>query len=715
MNLQRGVVAALIVGAVAAGCSADRTEEASPSAGGVDSVNAAAAAAAKGGRAAWRKDMARNPLPKEGCFRAAYPATAWEEVACTTSPDGPSLPSERPRNGLGHQGPGAIVGGGGSNDYMASQNGAIISWSEGSFPIVNNVTSETDSKTGNSDDYALQLNTNTFSGVPLCNGRPGCQGWQQFIYRRGKIYIEYWLLNYGSSCPSGWLWYSVQNGSCRIDSINVNTVPDQPITNLGGMILTASAGATDAIHLWLGDGSLYALSAASVLNLSQGWTQSEFNVFGEGNSSQANFNPGATIVVQTLTSNGVPGSGSYQQKSTTGETNNLTLVPNSVCQIGGPAPGIRFTESNVPGATASGCPLPATPVSGGEVAASQQFGVPQTDLFTIDNAGELTVSWAFGGEPWSVPAVLSPGWFPPGAPLVATQQFGLTQTDVVAIDNGGNFSVAWTSPSGWAGPTTVLPWWFNGNFVPGSHLAASQQFGTYYPQTDVFVVDKWGALTVSWVVGGGSWNSQEISPQWLFPPGAPLVATQQFGVNRTVVLLVDNWGAMEVMWADGGGAWQGPARLTPTGWFPPGASVAASQQFGIQQTDLMVVNNSGDINVMWAVGGGAWQGPAVITSGGQYLPGAPLAMSQQFGSTQTDLFAVNRWGGLTAMWATGGGAWQGPIAIGSAQFGSKTPLAASAQFGLWGQTDVFAINTSSVRTAAWVDNTYVWTGPGGIE
>lgn len=30
----------------------------------------------------WRKVMVKTPRPKHGCFKAEYPATAWEEVPC---------------------------------------------------------------------------------------------------------------------------------------------------------------------------------------------------------------------------------------------------------------------------------------------------------------------------------------------------------------------------------------------------------------------------------------------------------------------------------------------------------------------------------------------------------------------------------------------------------------------------------------------------------
>jgi hypothetical protein len=116
--------------------------------------------------------------------------------------------------------------------------------------------------------------------------------------------------------------------------------------------------------LFTGGATLYANSNPSLLRLDQSWTNTEFNVFGACCNGEANFmNGAATIVVQLLThsvgSEAPPG---CVPGGTTAESNNLTLVPNSCCTVGGPTPGIQFTESNVSNPMAQPCPpsLPAT-------------------------------------------------------------------------------------------------------------------------------------------------------------------------------------------------------------------------------------------------------------------------------------------------------------------------------------------------------------------
>ena len=147
-------------------------------------------------------------------------------------------------------------------------------------------------------------------------------------------------------------------------------------------------------------------------------------------------------------------------------------------------------------------------------------------------------------------------------------------------------------------------------------LVASNQFGIGN-QTDVFAVDDNGALTVAWVVGSGRWaDPVEISPPNMFPAGAAVAASNQFGIgNQTDVFAVNNNGALTVSWVVGGGHWAGPVEISPHNMFPAGAAVAASNQFGIgNQTDVLTVDSDGGIVVFWVIGGAHWNGPVGIKS-----------------------------------------------------------------------------------------------------
>jgi hypothetical protein len=302
--------------------------------------------------------MVKTPHPKEGCFEAVHPGTSWVEVPCGTVVERPMLPGES--HPLG------VLGGG---DFLANVS-STISWAEGSFPYVTGVTSETDSLTGHANDFSLQLNSNFMtynpslgaaSAAPLCSGASvpsNCMGWEQFVYATGSAFIQYWLINYGNACPWGWNSF---NGSCWRNGSNAVSVPSQPITNLAHMTVSATVGSSDTITVTVGNNTLYSASQSNLMNLGAGWNSAEFNVFGWGNGSEAILNSGSTLVVQTLVDSATrtTNAPTCGTGSPTAEWTNVTLVPGSCCPIGGTHPGIQFAESNVSGAVAPACPLPA--------------------------------------------------------------------------------------------------------------------------------------------------------------------------------------------------------------------------------------------------------------------------------------------------------------------------------------------------------------------
>ena len=350
-------------------------------------------------------------------------------------------------------------------------------------------------------------------------------------------------------------------------------------------------------------------------------------------------------------------------------------------------------------------PAALAPVSAG-LAASQQIGLSQTDVFFVDQNGTLNVIWVDNAGAWQGPGKIgTAGLFPPGAPVAALRQFGLSQTDVFIVDKTGTLQVMWVDNAGaWQGPGAIGT---KGLFPPGAPIAASQQFGL--SQTDVFIVDKNGTLQVMWVDNAGAWQGPgAIGKTGIFPPGARIAASQQFGLSQTDVFIVDKTGTLQVMWVDNAGAWQGPGAIGTKGLFPPGAPVAASQQFGLSQTDVFIVDKNGTPQVMWVDNAGAWQGPLAIGTAGLFPPGAKIAASQQIGLSQTDVFVVDKNGTLQVMWVDNAGAWQGPMAIAPAGiFPAGAPVAASQQFGL-SQTDVFAVDKTGTVNVMWVVNAGVW-------
>jgi hypothetical protein len=344
---------------------------------------------------------------------------------------------------------------------------------------------------------------------------------------------------------------------------------------------------------------------------------------------------------------------------------------------------------------------------GGNIAASQQFGLNQTDVFSFDVYGTLNVDWVDGGGSWHGPELIGPPIFVGGGFIAASQQFGLTQTDVFGVDENGQLEVFWAGGGGaWQGPEKIGP---SGLFLPGAQVVASQQFGLN--QTDVFAADKNGQLEVFWAGGGGAWQGPQKIGAPVFESGSYgfLAVGRQVGLNQTDVFLVDETGQLDEFWVNGGGAWQGPKKIGPVrlaeAQFTP---ISVSQQVGLNQTDIFLIDNTGQLDVFYAVGGGAWEGPVKIGVSGLFVSDSHVAASQQFGLNQTDVFAVDANGQFDVFWVDGGGSWGGPQDIGS--MGLANAMAVSRQIGL-NQTDVFMIDQWENLNAFWVDGGGAWKGP----
>jgi hypothetical protein len=164
--------------------------------------------------------------------------------------------------------------------------------------------------------------------------------------------MQYWLLNWGTTCPSGWTSYS--SNCFKNSSATDSSVPQ--LANWAYLELVGgSTSSTDTVTFYDGAGDVSATGEDSVLNLEQSWNQAEFNVFGNGSGSEVSFNTGATFVVQTSVVNGTTTAPACEATGFTAETNNLSLV-GSCCPYAGStyvSPYIQFLESSNSVATAS--------------------------------------------------------------------------------------------------------------------------------------------------------------------------------------------------------------------------------------------------------------------------------------------------------------------------------------------------------------------------
>jgi hypothetical protein len=327
----------------------------------------------------WRRTLAKTPVPKGGCFHAKRPSAAWEEVPCTTNHR--DLPIELPRPpgataARGSAGSGGPKAGGFSfDDYDPFLQSGSFSWAEGSFFNISGLQNETDTVAG-SNAYSLQLNSNASLPATLCASAANpseCYGWEQFVYATANsdadIFIQYWVINYGKTCPNPWGQAVIRNSQtgatetdCFQNSQSVLSVPAYAITDLPNLSMTAIAGTTDTL-VFSSDEEVWAIPQAEStagISLAGNWKVAEYNVFGFNDGSVANFNcvtsksqpvyctptTNATINVQILVDNATPTTSgpSVDSSSTTGESSNMYLA-SSACSLGGEIPGIQFLET----------------------------------------------------------------------------------------------------------------------------------------------------------------------------------------------------------------------------------------------------------------------------------------------------------------------------------------------------------------------------------
>ncbi len=153
--------------------------------------------------------------------------------------------------------------------------------------------------------------------------------WEQFLFMQpscssvfcvpsdGNVHIEYWLIGYFKTyqtCPStdipgdggisdtnDWRQDQATGNSCLVDTDNTDTNTEH-ITSLSQFSLKGEIGSGQDCVTFISpleeESPWTTCEDDSVLGLSQSWTDVEFNVFGFGNGSQANFNTGTSITVE---------------------------------------------------------------------------------------------------------------------------------------------------------------------------------------------------------------------------------------------------------------------------------------------------------------------------------------------------------------------------------------------------------------------------------
>jgi len=315
----------------------------------------------------WRQRIIHTQRPKKSCYRASYPDTGWTEVPCTKPPTVPMPPRKGAR--------GNNVGNG--TDLSAEAATGNISQAEGWFDAGTTVTAENGvpagGGTGTPNAFSLQVNTQFMPGVKACNSIAGCTGWEQFVYSNTQCeaswaypslmskscaYVEYWLIGYGSPCPSS-SWIS-QGGDCFINSAMATPIPPQTWATLASMKIMGQVagvvpGADDTTTVTVGTAVYSAPGDDYITDLGSFWNTAEFNIFGDCCGSVATFDPGTTLIARTLVDSGTALAPTCQQEGWTGEQNNLTLVDTTTAASTAKWPSLIFTETDAPGAVQVFC------------------------------------------------------------------------------------------------------------------------------------------------------------------------------------------------------------------------------------------------------------------------------------------------------------------------------------------------------------------------
>ena len=285
-------------------------------------------------KADWQHAIARLGAPGRGCYRASYPMLQWHASRCVTAARIPLAPAPLPRPAR-QAGP-ATVGNG--TDYSAQVPG-LISQATGTFHNVSPSVTEQGYVGGagplTTNAFSLQLNSQFFAGSPACHasGNPsGCQAWQQFVYTYegcsggvSCIFMQYWLINYDASCPSGWFTYGQD---CYTNS-NAAAVSGLSASQLATVALSGSAasGGNDGVSLSVGSGQATSVTNSdSKVDLAAHWNTTEWGVYGDAGGSEAYFGANTTLEAQTTLATNTMLPPTCLPEGFTGETNNLNLT-----------------------------------------------------------------------------------------------------------------------------------------------------------------------------------------------------------------------------------------------------------------------------------------------------------------------------------------------------------------------------------------------------
>jgi hypothetical protein len=339
---------------------------------------------------AWHKALLAHKLPRAGCFQAMFPTEEWTVRECQETPARvhklpPMLTSRKPM--ISHAVGAGGTAGNGTNILANAVSGSFTS-ADGFFDPTVDVLygNSVDLMTNATSDqaYSIQINTEFFATQACANAVTSasapCRGWLQFYFlndeARSRVIMEFWLLNFGATCPgegtipqvggmpSGGSWFHDNNNTaCGFDSPSV-ALPTQPINLLGKLRLhgEVNAGGNSQVSILLSDGTVQGYAIPDTFLQPAGhWTVAEFNVQGFNNLQQLQFNQGAALIAHLNLENGTTNAPILSVGGFTGESNNLNLVFPGCASSGAPS-SMTFVEFNGKYKADASCPSKIVPL-----------------------------------------------------------------------------------------------------------------------------------------------------------------------------------------------------------------------------------------------------------------------------------------------------------------------------------------------------------------
>jgi hypothetical protein len=231
----------------------------------------------------------------------------------------------------------------------------------------------------------------------------------------GQLFIQYWLKHWGTTpCPGTFKHPDVMDArptDCYQNGLNEMLPDGFPITQLTNFFMIAGSGERDTlIFINSTYNFVYAIANdPNILGLGPNWQEAEFNIFGAGHGSRAQFNDGSSIVVSLSVDHGAMVAPLCISNSFTGEENNLNLTATPTWQAG-PLPKIVFTETSAVLGPSS-CSTSDGNADGLHVVYRWFNSGAGDHFYTQDPSGELAPEsgYVYEGAPFSLFSPSEPG------------------------------------------------------------------------------------------------------------------------------------------------------------------------------------------------------------------------------------------------------------------------------------------------------------------